>query len=62
MTLQFVLLNKNNVLGESGLERIFGCSVYASPVLGIFGQRLYLELYLGDIQGGPLLGTAAACK
>ena len=42
----------NSFKGEAGLERFLGICVDVSPVLGIFGQSLYLQLYLGDIQGG----------
>ena len=47
----------NSFKGEAGLERFLGICVDVSPVLGIFGQSLYLKLYLGDIQGGPKLCT-----
>ena len=49
----------NSFKGEAGLERFLGICVEVSPVLGIFGQSLYLQLYLGDIQGGPKLCTVS---
>ena len=49
----------NSFKGEAGLERFLGICVDVSPVLGIFGQSLYLQLYLGDIQGGALHCTVS---
>ena len=49
----------NSFKGEAELERFLGICVHVSPVLGIFGQSLYLQLYLGDIQGVHKLCTVS---